>query len=115
MLDLLENALAKRTGAWLELRLHDRRSRSILVEDGVLEAARATRHCGVGVRAFVDGGWGFASTSVLTHEALLRMIDAAVDAARAAALGRTKKALPRCPRSFATARSRARRASPCRR
>ncbi|MDP2343161.1 MAG: TldD/PmbA family protein [Deltaproteobacteria bacterium] len=100
MLDLLENALAKRSGAWLELRLHDRRSRSILVEDGVLEAARATRHCGVGVRAFVDGGWGFASTSVLTPEALLRMIDAAVDAARAAALGRTKKALPPLPAAF---------------
>ena len=29
LLDLLESALAARTGAWLELRLHDRRSRSI--------------------------------------------------------------------------------------
>ena len=100
MLDLLEAALAQRSGAWLELRLHDRRLRSILVEDGVLEAARATRHCGVGVRAFVEGGWGFASTSVLNHEALLRMIDAAVEAARAAARARTTKALAPLPALF---------------
>jgi TldD protein len=92
MLDLLESALAQRQNAWLELRLHDRRSRSILVEDGVLEGARATRHCGVGVRAFVDGAWGFASTSVLTPPAILRAVDAAVLAAKAASKGRATKA-----------------------
>ncbi len=104
MLDLLETALAKRSGAWLELRLHDRRSRSILVEDGVLEGARATRHCGVGVRAFVDGAWGFASTSVLTDVALLRAIDAAVLAAKAASKGRTKKAPAPAPVNFQNGR-----------
>ena len=92
MLDLLETALARSHGPWLELRLHDRRARSILVEDGLLEAARATRHCGVGVRAFVDGAWGFASTSVLTVEAVQKAIDAATKAAAAAARGRKTKA-----------------------
>jgi TldD protein len=92
MLDLLASALARSGGPWLELRLHDRRSRSILVEDGALEAARATRHCGVGVRAFVDGAWGFASTSELSLTALERAIDAATKAAAAAARGRTTKA-----------------------
>lgn len=92
MLDLLESALARSSGPWLELRLHDRRARSVLVEDGVLEAARATRHCGVGVRAFVDGAWGFASTSELLLPAVLRAIDAATRAAAAAARGRKVKA-----------------------
>jgi len=92
MLDLLESVLARSHGPWLELRLHDRRARSILVEDGALEAARATRHCGVGVRAFVDGAWGFASTSVLSREAVEKAIDAATKAAVAAARGRKTKA-----------------------
>jgi TldD protein len=92
MLDLLENALARRPAPWLELRVHDRRARSLLVEDGCLEAARATRHCGVGVRAFVDGAWGFASTSVLTVEAVVKAIDAATTAAAAAARGRASRA-----------------------
>ena len=102
MLDLLENALAQRPNAWLELRLHDRRSRSILVEDGVLEAARATRHCGVGVRAFVDGAWGFASTSVMTPSAILRAVDAAIVAAKAASKGRTTKAPAPTPVQWAS-------------
>jgi TldD protein len=92
VLDLLQTALARSPGPWLELRLHDRRARSILVEDGTLEAARVTRHCGVGVRAFVDGAWGFASTSELDLPAVLRAIDAATKAAAAAARGRRAKA-----------------------
>ncbi len=100
MLDVLQAALAKRTGAFLELRFHDRRARSILVEDGVLEAARATRHCGVGVRAYVDGAWGFASTSVLSEAGIVRAIDAAVVAARAASKGRDKRAPAPTPLVF---------------
>src|SRR5262245_51069205 len=83
MLELLEGALAH--GDWLELRFHDRRSRSILVEDGKLEAARSTHHAGVGVRALVNGAWGFASTSVLTKESLARAVESARKAAAAAA------------------------------
>ncbi len=85
MLDLLESALSASHGPWLELRLHDRRTRSITVEDGRTESARAVRHCGVGVRAFVDGAWGFASTSVLSLPAIERAIAAATAAAKAAA------------------------------
>lgn len=81
--DLLEGALTQ--GEWLELRYHDRRSRSILVEDGRLEAARSTHHAGIGVRALVDGAWGFASTSILTRTSLARTIAAARSAAQAAA------------------------------
>ncbi len=84
MLDLLDAALSRSPGAWLELRLHDRRTRSIHVEDGRTEMARAVRHCGVGVRAFVDGAWGFASTSILSDAAIDKAVAAAVAAARAA-------------------------------
>jgi TldD protein len=91
MLDLLESALSRSSGPWLELRLHDRRTRSITVEDGRTEAARAVRHCGVGVRAFVDGAWGFASTSVFTLPAIERAIAQATAAAAAAAKGKKRK------------------------
>lgn len=89
MFDLLESVLGG--DDFLELRFHDRRSRSISVEDGRLEGARSTRHAGVGVRALVDGAWGFASTSVLTKEALLRAIDDARAAARSAARSKSDK------------------------
>lgn len=92
MLDLLESALAH--GDWLELRYHDRKARSILVEDGKLEGARSTRHAGIGVRTLVNGAWGFASTSVLTEEALA----AAVAAARAAALAASARRAHKQPR-----------------
>jgi TldD protein len=90
--DLLENALSE--GEWLELRYHDRKSRSILVEDGRLEAARSTHHAGVGVRALVDGAWGFASTSVLTNDSLARTVAAARAAAKAAAARKHDKLKP---------------------
>ena len=94
MLDLLESALAH--GDWLELRYHDRKSRSILVEDGRLEGARSMRHAGVGVRTLVNGAWGFASTSVLTPESLAAAVAAARASARAAATRRASKQ-PRLP------------------
>lgn len=90
MLDLLESALSRAQGPWLELRLHDRRTRSISVENGKTEAARTVRHCGVGVRAFVDGAWGFASTSVLSLEAIDKAIAQATAAARAASKARAR-------------------------
>ena len=88
MLDLLETALSKASGPWLELRLHDRRTRSISVDNGRTESARTVRHCGVGVRAFVDGAWGFASTSLLTVAAIERAIAAATAAAKAASVAK---------------------------
>src|SRR5688572_14008274 len=44
MFDLLDGALVE--GEWLELRFHDRRARTIAVEDGRLEVGRSTRHAG---------------------------------------------------------------------
>lgn len=99
MFDLLESALGG--DGFLELRFHDRRGRSVAVEDGRVESARATRHAGVGVRALVDGAWGFASTSELSKDALVRAVASARAAARAAAKTRRDKVpnlvVPRFP------------------
>jgi TldD protein len=76
-------------------------TRSILVEDGKLEAARSTHHSGVGVRALVDGAWGFASTSVLTRDALLRAIASARAAAKAAAAHKPESQKQKAPPTVA--------------
>jgi TldD protein len=98
MIEFLEAALSE--GEWLELRMHDRRSRSILVEDGKLEAARSTHHAGVGVRAFVDGAWGFASTSVLEPAAIRRAVEQARRAAKSAAAAKKERLAPPARASF---------------
>jgi len=98
VIDLLESVLPD--GDFIELRYHDRRARSVSVEDGHVEAARASRHTGVGVRALVDGAWGFASTSILTRAGLERAIDAARTAARAAARTRKTKVKALVPVRF---------------
>lgn len=99
MFDLLESVL---TGDdFLELRLHDRRARAVLAEDGRVESARSSRHAGVGVRALIDGAWGFASTSELSKEALQRAVQAARAAAREAAKTRREKVAPPASATFA--------------
>jgi TldD protein len=102
MFDLLESVL---TGDdYLELRFHDRRSRSISVEDGHVEVARSVRHAGVGVRVLCDGAWGFASTSDLTQQALQRAVDAARAIAREAARTRREQAPALRPQTFPNGR-----------
>lgn len=100
MIELLESVLP--SGDFVELRAHDRRARSVAVEDGHVEAARASHHAGVGVRALVDGAWGFASTSIVTRAGIERAIDAARRAARAAAKTRAKKVSGLAPVAFAS-------------
>jgi TldD protein len=94
MFSLLQTVLARvAQDDFVELRGHDRKARSIVVEDGTLESARSTHHAGVGVRVFHKGAWGFASTSVLDEKALVQCIHAARAAAHAVA-ARSKGDLP---------------------
>lgn len=93
MFDLLEKYI--HDDAWLELRVHDRQTRSFFAEDGLLDGAKLRRHGGIGVRALVDGAFGFASTSDLTPAGIEAAIRRAKDCARAAAKQRkTRIELP---------------------
>ena len=85
MRELLEELLGEFTGVnYGELRYHERKGLNITVRQGELEAANSTVYSGVGVRAFVEGGWGFSSTSHLDRESLKRAIRDAISGARAA-------------------------------
>ncbi|MEZ6017509.1 MAG: TldD/PmbA family protein [Planctomycetota bacterium] len=82
---LLTEALQGFAGDYAELRYHRKRTRTVAVERGRVDQARASEHTGVGVRVMVDGALGFATTSDLEAGAIRTALDEATRAARASA------------------------------
>jgi TldD protein len=83
MLGFLEELLGEFTGSdYGELRYHERKALNIAIRQGELEAANSTVYCGVGVRAFCQGGWGFSSTSRFDRESIKGAIRDAISGAR---------------------------------
>lgn len=81
MKDLLREVAAA-SPAFLELRYHRRVQNSLAVQKGRVEEAKNRTRSGVGIRALVDGAWGFSSTSDLSRDGIQRAADRAVTAAR---------------------------------
>lgn len=102
--ELLSEALRKKSGGFVELRYHKKRSRALAVEKGRVETAQITEHTGVGVRVLEDGTWGFASTDRVELGAVCDAIDQARAAARSSARARTERTAQLPP--FALARGR---------
>jgi len=69
MLELLRDIAQGATG-WVELRYQARRTKTIAVRNGRLEESSTLRLTGVGVRALVDGVFGFASTTDLSEKGI---------------------------------------------
>lgn len=88
MRDRLLAVLDTVSADYLELRSHVRHMTRIRVMAGEMEDANFTDYSGVGVRALVDGAWGFSSTGRRDAASLRR---AAQDAARAARVAATRK------------------------
>jgi len=59
---------------------------SISVKDQFVEAISQNDDMGVGIRVVVDGCWGFASTSILAEDDLIKAANLAIKIARASAL-----------------------------
>src|SRR6476659_264912 len=88
MRDLSDRSLdtAVHLGAsYADVRVVHRRDESIAVKSGRVEGVAAGESEGFGVRVLVDGGWGFASSSVLTAAEADRVAVDAVRIARASA------------------------------
>ena len=81
---LLEG-IATGASGWIELRYHARRSKRLVVRNGQVEESSSVELVGVGVRAFVDGAFGFASTTDLTETGIRRAVGIAQDTAKTAA------------------------------
>lgn len=80
--------LVKKNAGFLELRYHKRTSNSLVAQRGRVDVADHSIVCGIGVRALVDGAWGFAATADLDTAAIQRAIAEAQANARIIATAR---------------------------
>jgi len=92
MRDLFERLLARQQG-FVELRWHKRTTNQFMAQKGRVDIANHSVVEGVGIRAMVDGAWGFAATATPTESAILRAIDEAQRNARSLAKLRGKRGL----------------------
>ncbi|MCK4458093.1 MAG: hypothetical protein KAW39_10190, partial [Thermoplasmata archaeon] len=91
LLDMLKKCLSSFTGDYAEMRFHERKSTYIRIAAGELEDASHLKNAGVGVRALVNGSWGFSSTNVLERSAIESSLHDAEKAAKVASQNRTEK------------------------
>ena len=92
MKDLADRALnaAQLQGAsYADARIIRRKTQSIVVKNGHVEALAQDDDQGFGVRVVVNGAWGFASSSVLTLGEATQVATRAADIARASSLVKT--------------------------
>jgi len=90
MQNLLDRIVASASG-WIELRYQARSTKRITVRNGQLEESSSVLLAGLGVRALVDGTFGFASTTDVSERGILAAIDAAQTAARTSAGAKKKR------------------------
>ncbi len=82
--------LMENSPSWAEARFHRRKNQSLQVQKGLVKQAKSSLTSGVGIRALVDGAWGFSSTSDLSSEALDKTLKRAIECAKS--LSQMKKA-----------------------
>jgi TldD protein len=87
--ELTEVALktAKRSGAsYADIRICYYKNQNISARDRIITSLNTNENSGFGVRAFVNGGWGFASSSVISKNEIKKRTKLAVEIARASAM-----------------------------
>lgn len=96
MKDMLQRLVQGQPG-FVELRYHRRVNNSFVAQKGRVDVANHAVTEGVGVRALIDGAWGFAATADVTEAAIRRAIAEAQRNAQALAKakGKTKLELAR--------------------
>ena len=67
---------------WAEARYHRRKNQLLQVQRGLVKQAKSSITSGVGVRVFVEGAWGFSSTSDLSIKGLEKALNQAVECAK---------------------------------
>ena len=79
-------AYAKRLGAtYADIRTTAQKNQPILMRNGQVESVSTGYDAGIGCRVLVNGGWGFASTPSTKKEDHLKMVERAVQIAKASA------------------------------
>ena len=68
---------------WVEMRYHQRRSQSLVVQKGLVKGVRSNTTSGVGIRVLVDGAWGFSAVSETDNHSLEKALKQAIGCASA--------------------------------
>ncbi len=76
---------AQRGASYADARIVDERSRSLATKNGKVGHASDAESQGIGIRAIVDGAWGFAATKELSRPAVEETAARAVAIAKASA------------------------------
>src|SRR2546423_1013552 len=79
------NVAQLRGASFAEIRIEDRRTQSISVKNGAVDALLTEEGQGFGIRVIADGAWGFAASPVLSAPEIERIAELAVKVARASA------------------------------
>ncbi len=82
ILDAGLNALSQRDVALGEVRVVDLAEESIEVKRQAVESLARSENRGFGIRALVDGAWGYSGSNVLTVDEVARCATEATDLAR---------------------------------
>ncbi len=70
---------------YADIRVVETQRESINVKNGTVEGISLGEEQGFGVRVLADGAWGFASSSIINNDALDKVVEQAVQIARASA------------------------------
>ena len=103
---LLEKAVDKMLAmgaSYAEARYHELRSTSIIVINGVLMGVEQSVYAGIALRAIVNGGLGFASTTGTSWESINDAAQRAVASAKTSAIG-VKRPVEMAPARLGKAR-----------
>src|SRR6266542_1545885 len=88
MNELVQRALDTATAqgaSYADVRVVRQQTQHVMVKSGTVEAVSLGEEAGFGVRALVDGAWGFSSSYRLTAEEVDKIAAEAVRIARASA------------------------------
>lgn len=97
--DLFANAInygIERGGEFVDVRVQDTRGTFVRVIDGRTKEVLTSFNVGAGIRAFIEGAWGFTSTNKLDKTSLREAVDLAVKMAKASSR-RAKTKFKLCP------------------
>src|SRR5438132_362229 len=78
--------------SYADVRVVETQRENINVKNGRVEGLSLGEEQGFGVRVLADGAWGFASSSIISNEALDKVVEQAVQIAKASARVRPKPA-----------------------
>jgi TldD protein len=100
-------SLAKKLGAtYADIRINRYRNESISTREQQVQTVSRTQSFGFGVRVLLKGAWGFAASYTVTPEAVRRIVEQAVEIAKAnAAYQRKAIELASTPKVVATWKS----------